>query len=102
MAFPAQASDESLTNRLVKGWGLGWSTPIDHVHVCLQFRTYGMSQVIEVDADPFSVGKLEGRNEIAVSGHNDDRTDHISQCKPCDIETDSQMTPFCSMAGTKS
>ena len=64
-------------NRLVKGRSPGGSTLNDDVRVRLQFRTYGMSQVIEIDADLFPAGKPEGWNEIAVSGHNDDRTDHI-------------------------
>ena len=47
--------------------------------------------MIEIDAYSFTPGKLESRNEVAIPGDDNDGANQISECQPCNVETDSQV-----------
>ena len=53
-----------------------------------------MPQMIEVDANPLSTGKLECRDEIAVTSDDDECSDHVSKRQPGNVEADAQIDPF--------
>ena len=50
--------------------------------------------MIEVDANPLSTGKLECRDEIAVTSDDDECSDHVSKRQPGNVEADAQIDPF--------
>ena len=62
----------------------------DDIRVCLQLRAHGMPQMVEVDANPLSTGKLERRDEIAVTSDDDECSDHVSKRQPRNVEADAR------------
>ncbi len=60
----------------------------------LQFHGCCLPQRIKENSHAFASREFEGGDEIAITGHDDDRSNHFSQCQPGDVHANPHVNAF--------